>query len=227
MTQYNSLNVKFSNSQLNKLKSAIKNGTDVVLRLSSNMVGNSDDETNFPHKLLVTNRQTLSLRKAFNNHTSANIKFSKAQLTKMQKGGFLKFLMPLLKSGLPLLKSVVKPIGMLGSTAAASATDVAINKKNIFGSGNHTRLIISNNDIQDLLKIVKSLEDSGILLNGFTEAVKNEVKEFFINGGFLSMLSGTLEASLLGDLLTKNLSGRGVIRAGEETIRAGFRSKTF
>ena len=93
------------------------------------MVGDSDDEINFPHKLLLTNRQTLSLRKAFNNHTSADIKFSKAQLTKMQKGGFLKFLMPLLKSGLPLLKSVVKTLGMLGLTAAASATDAAINKK--------------------------------------------------------------------------------------------------
>ena len=80
MTQYNSLNVKLSNSQLNKLKSAIKNGTDVVLRLSSNIVGNSDDEINFPHKLLLTNRQTLSLQNAFNNHTSADIKFSKAQL---------------------------------------------------------------------------------------------------------------------------------------------------
>ena len=123
------MNVKLSNSQLNKLKSPIKNGTDVVLRFSSNIVGNSDDETNFPHKLLLTNRQTLSLRKAFNNHTSAAIKFSKAQLTKMQKGGFLKFLMSLLKSGLHLLKSVVKPLGMLGLTAAASATDAAINKK--------------------------------------------------------------------------------------------------
>ena len=222
MTQYNSLNVKLSNSQLNKLKSAIKNETDVVLRLSSNMVGNSDDETNFPHKLLLTNRQTLSLRKAFNNHTSADIKFSKAQLTKMQKGGFLKFLMPLLKSGLPLLKYVVKPLGMLGLTAAASATDATINKK-ILGSGNHTTLIISNNDMQDLLKTVKSLEDSGISLNGITETVKNEVKEQ--KGGFLSMLLGTLSASLLGDLLTKNLSGRGVKRAGEGTIRAGYGSK--
>ena len=130
MTQYNSLNVKFSNSQLNKLKSAMKNGTDVVLRLSSNIVGNSDDEINFPNKLLLTNKQTLSLRKAFNNHTSANIKFSKGQLTKMQKGGFLKFLIPLLKSGLPLLKSAVKPLGMLGLTAVTSATDAAKNKKN-------------------------------------------------------------------------------------------------
>ena len=67
MTQYNSLNVKLSNSQLNKLKSGIKNETDVVLRLSSNMIGNSDDETYFPQKLLLTNRQVANLRKAFAN----------------------------------------------------------------------------------------------------------------------------------------------------------------
>ena len=83
MTQYNSLHVKLSNSQLNKLKSAIKNGTDVVLRLSLNMVGNSNDEINFPHKLLLTNRQILSLRKAFANHTSVDIELPKTQLTKM------------------------------------------------------------------------------------------------------------------------------------------------
>ena len=129
MTQYNSLNVKLSNSQLNKLKSAIKNGNDVVLRLLSNMIGNSDDETNFPHKLLLTDRQIANLRKAFANHTSTDIKLSKAQLTKMEKGEFLRFLAPLLKSRLPLLKFVIKPLGMLGLTAAASATDAAINKK--------------------------------------------------------------------------------------------------
>ena len=146
MTQYNSLNVKLSNSQLNKLKSAIKNGTDVALRLSLNVIGNSGDEANFPHKLLLTHRQALSLRKAFANHTSVDIKLSTKQLTKMKKEEFLKFLIQLLKSGLPLLKSVVKPLVMLGLTAAASATDAAINKK-ILGSGNHTTLIISNDDI--------------------------------------------------------------------------------
>ena len=181
------------------------------------MVGNSDDQTNSPHKLLLTNRHILSLRKAFAKHTSTDIKLSKAQLAKMQKGGFLRFLAPLLKSGLPLLKSVIKPLGILGLTAAISATDVAINKK-ILGSGNHTTLIISNDDMQDLLKRIKSLEDSGILLDGITETVKNEVKEQ--KGGFLSMVLGTLGTSLLGDLLTKNLSGRAVIRAGEGTIRA-------
>ena len=76
MTQYNSLNVKLSNSHLNKLKSAIKNETDAVLRLSSNMIGNSDDETNFPDKLLLTNRQVANLRKTFANHTSTDIKLS-------------------------------------------------------------------------------------------------------------------------------------------------------
>ena len=74
MTQYNSLNVKLSNLQLNKLKSAIKNKTDVVLKLSSDMIGNLDDETNFPDKLLLTDRQVANLRRAFAKHTSTNIK---------------------------------------------------------------------------------------------------------------------------------------------------------
>ena len=77
MTQYNSLNVKLLNSQLNKFKSAIKNETEVVLRFSSNMIGNN--ETDFPHKLLLTKRQVLNLRKAFANHLSTNIKLSKTQ----------------------------------------------------------------------------------------------------------------------------------------------------
>ena len=106
MTQYNSLNVKLSNSQLNKLKSAIKNETEVVLRLSSNMIGNSDDEANFPHKLLLTNREIANLRKAFVNYLSTNITLSKTQLSKMmQSGGLLgRLLGPLLKTGLLLIK---------------------------------------------------------------------------------------------------------------------------
>ena len=81
MTQYNSLNVKLSNSQLNKLKSAIKNETEVVLRLSSNMTG--DNETDFPHKSLLTNRQVGNLCKSFSNHSSADIKLSTTQLSKI------------------------------------------------------------------------------------------------------------------------------------------------
>ena len=99
---------------------------------------------------------------------------------------------------MPLLKSVIKPLGMLGLTTVASATDAAINKR-IVGSGNYATLIISNDDMQDLLKMVKSLEDRGILLDGITETVKNEVKEQ--KSGFLSMFLGTLASSRLTDML--------------------------
>ena len=166
---------------------------------------------------MLNNRQAANLRKAFANHTSTDIKLSKAQLTNMQKGGFLRFLTPLLKSGLPLLKCVIKPLGL---TAAASATDAAINRK-ILGSVNHTTLIISTDHMQDLLKRLKSLEDSGLLLDTITETVKNEVQEQ--KDGFLSMLLGILGASLLGNML----AGRGAIRAGEGTIRAGCGSRKF
>ena len=87
MTQYNSLNVKLSNSQFNKLKSSIKNETDVVLRISSNMVSNSKDNTNFPRELLLTNRQVANIRKAFVDHSSTDIKLSKTQLSKMIQSG--------------------------------------------------------------------------------------------------------------------------------------------
>ena len=83
MAQYNTLNVKLSNSQLHKLKSAIKNGTELTLNLSSNLMGNSNDETNFPHKLLITDTHVSKIHKAFANGSSANIKFSKTQLSKM------------------------------------------------------------------------------------------------------------------------------------------------
>ena len=84
MTQYISLHVKLPNSQLNKLKSSIKNETDVVLRISSNMVTNWNDNTNFPHELLLTNRQVANIRKAFAKNTSTDIKLSKTQLGRIQ-----------------------------------------------------------------------------------------------------------------------------------------------
>ena len=157
MTQYNSLNVNLSSSQLKKLKYSIKNETEVVLRLSSNVIG--DNETNFPHELLLTNRQVSKLRKAFTNNSSTDIKLSKTQLSKIiQSGRFLgRLLGPLLKTGLPFIKNVIKPLAKsvlipLGLTAAASAADAGIHKK-ILGLGN-TTLIISNNEIKDIIKIV-------------------------------------------------------------------------
>ena len=147
----------------------------------------------------------------------------------IQSRGFLgRLLGPLLKTGLPLMKSVIKPLGFvlipLGLTAAASAADAGIHQK-ILGSGhnNNTTLIISNDEMDDILKIVKSLEDSGVLLKGVSKTIQHGPKEQ--RGGFLSMLLGTLGASLLGDILSKGLSGKGVIRAGEGTIRAAYGSK--
>ena len=199
------------------------------------MIGDSNDKGYFPHELLLTDRQVSSIRKAFTNNSSVDIKFSKTQLSQMiQSGGFLgKLLGPVLKTGLPLMKSVITPLAksvliFLGLTAAASAADAGIQKK-ILRSGNNTTLIISNNELEDLIKIVKLLEDSGLLLKGVTESVKNEIKEQ--KGRSLSMLLGTLGASLLGNLLTGkgafhagkgvNKKGKGIHRAGEGIVRAG------
>ena len=146
-------------------------------KISTNMVGNSNDNTNFPHELLLTNRQVVNIRKAFANHLSTDIKLLKTQLSKMiQSGRFLgKLLGPLLKTGLRLMKSVIKPLAKsvlipLGLTAVASAADAGIHKK-ILGSGNSTTLIISNDEMDDILKIVKSLEDSGVLLEDVSETI--------------------------------------------------------
>ena len=184
------------------------------------MIGDSDDETNFPHELLLTGRQVFSILKAFSNNSSVDIKFSKTQLSKMiQSGGFLgKLLGSLLKTELPLIKNVITSWAKsvlipLGLTAAAAAADAEILKKTL-GSGGHTTLIISNKDIEDLIKIVKSLEDFVLLLKGVTESAQNEVKEK--KGGSLSTWLGTLGASLLGSLL----AGKGINRAGEGIVRA-------
>ena len=115
------------------MKSAIKNGTKVTLNLSSNVAGDSNNENNFSHKLLLTNTQVWKFRKAFANNSSANIKLSKTQLYKIvQLEGFLGILLgPLLKSGLPLIGNVSKLLAKsvlipLGLTTAALARDVAI-----------------------------------------------------------------------------------------------------
>ena len=121
-----------------------------------------------------------------------------------------------MKAAIPLAKNVLTPLGI---TAAASAIDAGIQKK-IFCSGT-TTLIISNEEMNDIMKIVQALEDSNILLKGVTKTIKNETEEQ--KGGFLNMLLGTLEASLLWNFL----SGKGIVRAGsgnkkrKEIVRAG------
>ena len=132
MVEYTKVKVRLSDSQLKKLNDAVSNNTGTTLKISLNMF-NGD---NLPHELLLTTRQKTKIRNAFNNNTSTDIKFSKAQINKIiQSGGFFgRLLGPLLKTGLPLLKKVIKPLAKsalipLGLTAAASAADAGIHKK--------------------------------------------------------------------------------------------------
>ena len=208
MTQCNTLSIKLSNWQINRFKSGIKNGTEVTLKISSNVVGDSNDENNFLHKLWLTNTQVSRLCKAFANGSSANTT-SKTQLHKIrQSGGFLSRLLgPLLKTGLPLIGNILKPLAKsvvipLGLTAAvAAATDAAIHKK-MFRPGcpldlayHATTPITSNEEINDIIKRVKSLGESGLLIKGVSETIKNEAKKQ--KAGFLRMLLGASGASLL------------------------------
>ena len=155
--QYKTLNVKLPNSQLNESKYAIKMWTKVTLNLSSNFVGDSTDENNFAHKLLLTNTQVSKIRKAFVNNSLTDINLSKIQLYKItQSGGFgRRFLGPLLKTRLPLMGNLLKTLAKsvlipLGIMVVASATDVDIHKK-IFRSG-FTTLLISNEEMNDIIK---------------------------------------------------------------------------
>ena len=183
------------------------------------MIGNSDDKVNFPHELLLINRQAANLCKGFANSSSTDVKISKTQLSKIiQSGAFLgRLLGPLLKPGLPLIKNINKPLAEsvvipLGLTAAASAAVAGIHKKIIRSGHNTTTLTISNDEMEDIIKIVKSLKYSGLSLKGASETIQNEAKEQ--KGRFLGMLFGTLGGSLLGNIL----AGKGVIRAGDRVI---------
>ena len=154
---------------------------------------------------------------------STDSTLSKAQISKItQSGGFLgsflsKLAGPLMKVAITLAKNVLASFGI---TAAVSAIDAGIQKK-MHGSGT-TTLIISDKEMNDIMKIAQALEDSNILLKGVTKTIKNETKEQ--KGGFLSMLLGTLGASLLGNIL----AGKGIVRAGSGNkkgkgiVRAGY-----
>ena len=209
MVEYSKVDCKLTNVQLNKLKKAVKSNEGVTLRLGIRNF-NKDGR---PHELLLTTRQNTKLRNAVNNNSATDIKLSKTQIKKIiQSGGFLDKLLgklagPLIKVAMPLAKNVLSPLGL---TAAMSAIDGSIQKK-IHGSG--VKLIIEQEDMKDIMKIIKALENSGILLKGVSKAIKNETKGQ--RGGFLSMLLGTLGASLLGNLLN---GGKGVMRAGEESV---------
>ena len=152
---------------------------------------------------------------------STDVKLSKVQINKIIKEGgslgtlLMSFLPKLIKPAISIGKNILAPLGL---SAAMSATDAAIQRK-MYGSGN-TTLIISNNDLNDLIKIVTALEEHDILLKGTSKTIKNNTKKQ--EGGFLSMLLGTLGASLLGNLLT----GKRLYRTGKRNVQNRSRIKT-
>ena len=193
--------------QLNKLKKSVKSNEGATLRLGIKNF-NKDE---LPQELLLTTRQNTKFCLV-----GTDINLSEVQIKKLiQSGGFLGKLLsklagPLMNVAMPLAKNVLAPLGL---TAAMSAIHESIQKK-IHGSS--VKLIIEQEDMNDIMKIIEALENSGILLKGISKAIENETKEQ--RGGFLSMLLGTLGASLLGNLLT---GGKGMMRAGEGIVRAG------
>ena len=197
------------------MKKAVKSNEGASLRL--NIKNFNKDE--LPHELLLTTRQNTKLRNAINNNLATDIKLSKGQTKKLiQSGKFLGKLLsklagPLMKVAMPLAKNVLAPLGL---TAAMSAIDGSIKKK-IHGS---VTVIIEQEDMNDIMKIIEALENSGILLKGVTKTIENETKEQ--RAGFLGMLLGTLGASLLGNLLS---IGKGIMTAGDGIVRAGEGSK--
>ena len=175
MVEYTKINCKLTNVQLNKLKKAVKDNDGTTLPIGIKIFNKND----LPHyELLLTTRQNTKLRNAVNNNMATDIKLSKAQIKKIiQSGRFLGKLLgklagPLMKVAMPLTKNVLAPLGL---TAAMSATDGSVQKK-IHGSGT-TKLIIENEDISDIMKIIEALENSGILLKGVSKTIENKTKE--------------------------------------------------
>ena len=230
-------NLKLSKSQVNKVKSAIKNEREVILRLSSNMISNSDDETNFPHKSWSTNRQLPNFHKVFVNNLLANIKLRKSQLCKIiQLRGFLdRFLGSLQKTGLPIMKNVLQPLAKsflmpLGLETAGSAADAGIHKKNLKLRSYSTNNIKWRNGRHYGSSLLKSLKDYCLLIKALAKQLKMKKKTTKRTkeqkGGFLGVLLGTLGAILLENMLTiQTVNGIPFKRAGDGIIRFGYGPK--
>ena len=212
MVEYSKINCKLTNVQLNKLKTAVKSNEGASLRLGIKNF-NKDE---LPHELLLTTRQNTKLRNAINNNLATDVKLSKSLIKKLIQSGVFsgkllsKLAGPLMKVVMSLAENVLAPLGL---TAAMSAIDGSIQKM-IHGSG--VKLIVEQEDMNDIMKIIEALENPGILLKGVSKTIENETKEQ--RGGFLSMLLGILGANLLGSLLT---GGKRMMRAGERIVRAG------
>ena len=177
MVNYQEARVKLTNTQLNKLKSAAKNRTGTILRLNKKNFG--DEE--LPHKLFLTTRQTAKIRNAFASNMSTDIKLSKAQIN--HSGGSFG--------------------SWLGNPGKKALSGVSV--KGASRGENGFTLFISNEDMNNIIKTIKSLEDSGVLIDGVTETVKGEIKKQ--EGGFLGALLAPLAASLVQPVISSAVKG--------------------
>ena len=211
MVEYNKVNVKLSDSQRNKLKSAVKNQTGVTFRMNITMF----EGKHLPHELLLTTRQKDKLTNAFENNMPTDIKLFKKQILKIiqsdgSSGALLSNIAgPLMKVAVPLAKNILAP---LEKTAAASGFATAT-------------LISSNKGIKGIMEIVQALEESRILLTGITKTIENKIKEE--SGGFLGKELSVLGANLLENMLTaKRILRVGYgNKKGKRILRSDYGSK--
>ena len=174
MVEYSKVNVKLTDTQLKKLKTAVKDNTETTLRMSFKMFDGND----LPHEFLLAKRQKTKQRNAFNNKMSTDLKLYKAHISKIiQSGEVLGSLLsklagPLIKVAISQAKNL---LASLVITVAASTIDAGMQKK-IHDLGT-TTLIISNKEMNDIMEIVQGLEDSNTLLKRLTKTIENETKE--------------------------------------------------
>ena len=174
MVQYNKIDLHLRKLQLKKIADAVKNNNGTTIRISNKYF----NKNQLIHELYLTEQQLNKLREKIENNMSTEVKLSKVQINKMIKEGgnlgrlLIKFLPKLIKPAISIGKNILAPPGL---SAAMSAIDAAIQMK-IYGSGNKT-LIISDNDLNDLIKIATTLEENDILLKGATKTIKNNIKK--------------------------------------------------
>ena len=226
MASYQEARLKLTNTQLNKLKSAAKNNTGPILNVNKK---NVEDEE-LPHELFLTIRQTTKITNAFANNMSTDIKLSKTQISKIiQSGGSFGSWLGNLRKKAPT--NIAIPLARDSSPVLVSnLTSNAINKferkisgKEAVRAGRGFYLFISNEDMNDIIKIIKSFEDSGVLIDGVTETVKHEIQKQ--KGRFPGALLEPLAASIVQPVISsvvKVISERGVPRAG-----GGYMDKYF
>ena len=212
MALYKEARVKLTNISLNKLTSAAKNKIETILRVNKK---NFEDEE-LPHELFLTTRQTTKIRNAFANNMSTDTKLSKAQISKIiQSGGsFGSWLANLGKKALPNIAIPLTRDNLPGLVSNLTSNAINKSEKGAVRVGKGFTLFISNEDMNDIIKIIKSLEVSGVLIDGVTETVKDEIKKQA--GRFLGALLAPSVASLVQPVISsviKGINGRRVRRA--------------